>query len=135
MEALKTQDDDARSAITYLSDNYATKDNVDDKQHFATKQIRPAYKELKHVPQSSKNKAQRQSKSYPLGNPLLTSQLLVPKLQKLQTKEYSVEPNQDIKEMNGKEAGIGVGSVVLHLRKNRQQQQNGEVMSSQGENE
>lgn len=27
MEALKTQDDDARSAITYLSDNYATKDN------------------------------------------------------------------------------------------------------------
>ena len=34
--------------------------------------------------------------------------------------QSSVEPNQDISEVNGKDTGIGVGSVVLHLRKNRQ---------------
>ena len=45
--------------------------------------------------------------------------------------QSSVEPNQDISEVNGKEAGIGVGSVVLHLRKNRQVSNNNDFLGSQ----
>lgn len=96
----------------------------------------------------TRRKQEKQRTTYLLGNPLMTSQLLKPraqinKLGTLETEEDLAKKvseskgdettNLDITDvkMSNQESGIGVGSVVLHLRKNKNGKEGNPSVSNQ----